>query len=140
LPRHRQEPSEYAESHDHVQGVEAGHDEIKREEDLGVLRVGVWATMSGNLLVVETETYARNVVLFEFVFVLDALDAEEGDAEEHSENEHQDHQPATSGLCGPDGENDRQTAADQDSRVGGAERRIDGLAGSGEVSEIPAAV
>ena len=75
-----QEPGKKAEADDHVQGVQAGHDEVEREENLGVVRVGVLIGMAGDRHVIEAEGRAGNVMLFEFVFVLDAFDAEEGDS------------------------------------------------------------
>ena len=134
------QPEKNAEADDHVQRVQAGHDEIEREENLRVARIGVLAGMPGNWLVVETERRAGHVMLHELVSVLDALDAEEGETEQHGDDEADNQQRAARGLRGPDGEHYGQAAADEHGGVGGAERHVDGFAGGGEVSEIPAAV
>ena len=76
LPGHGQQPGKNPEADDHVQRVQAGHDEIEREENLRVARVGVLPGMAGDRHMIETERRAGDVMLFEFVFVFDALDAE----------------------------------------------------------------
>src|SRR5579872_1215776 len=79
-------------------------------------------------------------MLDEFVAVLDAFDAEENETEQHGGDEAEDEQRTAGGLCGPDRENDRETAADEDSGVGGTESHIDSFAGGGEVRKIPVAI
>src|SRR5580704_19521706 len=56
-----------ADADDHVEGVEAGHDEVQREEDLRVPEV----------LRLELETGARDVMRGELRVVLERLDAQE---------------------------------------------------------------
>jgi len=86
-----------------VQRVQAGHDEVQGEEKLRVVRVGVLTGMSGDGYFFETERGAWDVMLVEFVFVLDAFDAEENKAEKDCENEAADEHRAAGGLRGPDG-------------------------------------
>ena len=83
-----EQPCEDPQADNHVQRVQAGHYEIEREENLGVLRIGVLAGVPGNFLVFEVERRSGNVVFYELVFVLDAFDAEECAAEEHRQQEH----------------------------------------------------
>src|SRR5579862_3019372 len=86
LPRHEQKPCKKTQSDDHVQRMQASHDEVEREENLGVARVGVLVRMSWNGYMIETEGCPRNMVLVEFLFVFDALDAEEGKPEKHGQD------------------------------------------------------
>src|ERR1700686_846420 len=119
LPRHEQEPCKNTQSDDHVERVQAGHDEVQREENLGVARVGVLVRMSWNGHVIEAEGCARYVVLVEFLFVFDALDAEESETEKHGQDKAANHQGATADLRAPYGEHHGQAAADEDRRVRG---------------------
>src|ERR1019366_3272008 len=128
FPCHDQEPGEEAESDDHVEGVQAGHDEVQSKENLGVLRVGVLTAMARNLLM-KAEGSAGNVMLIELVFIFDSFDTEEDASEKHGEREHGEEKPATRRLRGPDGEHDGQAAADEDGGVGAAESSVDGRAG-----------
>src|ERR1035441_9431164 len=82
FPCHYQEPGEEAESDDHVEGVQAGHDEVQSKENLGVLRVGVLTAMARNLLM-KAEGSAGNVMLIALVFRFDWFDTEEGASEKH---------------------------------------------------------
>src|ERR1700728_450189 len=140
LPRHKQEPGKKTEADNHMQRVQAGHNEVERKENLGMARVGVLVRMARNRYVIEAEGWPRNVVFFEFFFILDALDAQECEPEEHRDHEAADQQPATSRLRSPNRKNNRQTTADEDSGVCGAKRSIDRLAGGAEISEIPPAI
>src|ERR1700726_361836 len=63
-------PKEQAGANNHVQGVQAGHAKVEREEKLGV-RVG-----GGVGAGLELEIPAGDVMLHVFVVVLDRLDAE----------------------------------------------------------------
>src|ERR1019366_7170515 len=139
FPCHDQEPGEEAESDDHVEGVQAGHDEVQSKENLGVLRVGVLTAMARNLLM-KAEGSAGNVMLIELVFIFDSFDTEEDASEKHGEREHGEEKPATRRLRGPDGEHDGHAAADEDGGVGAAESSVDGRAGGGEISEVPTAI
>ena len=140
FPRHIQEPGEKTEADNHVQRVQSGHDEVEREENFGVTRVSVLIGMSGDCNVIEAERRAGNVVLFEFVFIFFALNAQEHHAEEHGDDEAANQKRAARDLRGPYGEDYGQAAADQHSGVGGAERGVDGFAGGAEVAEIPATI
>src|SRR5712664_288952 len=75
------EPNEQAGTDDHVQGVQAGHPEIKGEEKLSV-RVG-----GGVCARLEIKTIAGNMMLDIFLVILDALDAEEDAAEDERGDE-----------------------------------------------------
>src|SRR5436853_5934001 len=109
--------------------MQSGHNEIKRKENLRVSRVRVLTRMTGNFFVFKAERRAGDVVFVKLIFVFLTLNAEESEAKQHGENEAADHEPATSGLRAPDGEDDRQAAADQNSGVDAAQKRIDALAG-----------
>src|SRR5687768_16137125 len=73
-PRHDSEPD------DHVNGVQAGHREIQREEDLRVPEV----------LGLELERRPGNVMLVELLVVLHPLDAEEDHTEGHCRQQEND--------------------------------------------------
>src|SRR5712671_2635051 len=75
------EPNEQARADDHVQGVEAGHAKVQREEKLGM---GVGAGIGPRL---ELEIQAGDVVLDVFVVILDGLDAKKDGAEDQSGDE-----------------------------------------------------
>src|ERR1700733_1201100 len=104
FPRRVQEPGKKTEADNHVQSVQAGHDEIEREKDFSVARIGVLIGMARNWNVIEAEGRAGNVMLFEFVFVLIGLDAEENHTEKHGDDEAADQKVATRNLRGPYGE------------------------------------
>src|SRR6266403_2229226 len=72
------EPYEQACADEHVQGVEAGHAKVQREEKLGM---GVGAGVGARL---ELEIPAGDVVLNIFVVILDGLDAKKDRAEDQS--------------------------------------------------------
>jgi hypothetical protein len=101
------EPEEQAGTDDHVQGVQAGHAEVEREEELGVGVDGHLSThffgqilQLGSLLreilgaevasagiiraVVHIKAEAGDVVLDIFVVVLDGLDAQKDGAQDKS--------------------------------------------------------
>src|ERR1700679_456861 len=124
VPGQREKPHEDPDADDHVHGVESGHDEIKGEINLGVVRVGELTGMSGDGLVLEAERRAGHVVLHKLIVVFDALNAEESAAENQREDEAGDQKRATGGLGSPDGEYDGQAAADENRGVGGAERGV----------------
>src|ERR1700751_6441644 len=65
------QPDEQSRAYDHVQGVQTGHGEIEREEELSV---GVGGNRGTRL---ETEIPAGGVMLDVFVVILDRLDAQE---------------------------------------------------------------
>src|SRR5208282_5000571 len=92
FPGHDQEPEKNAETDDHVQRVQASHDEVEREEQLRVAGVGVLTRMPGDRLLVETERGAGDVMLHELFTVLDAFYAEEDHPQEHGEDEARDQQ------------------------------------------------
>src|SRR5579863_4976727 len=140
LPRHHQKPGKDAQANDHVQRVQPGHDEVEREENLGVTRVRILPRMVGNFFMLETEGSSRDVVLDKLVAIFLAFDAEKGKAEEHGQDEHGDHEHAPCGLGSPNGKDDGQAAADEDSGVGSAQRGINRFAGGCEISEVPAAI
>src|SRR3974390_477899 len=139
-PGHPQQPGEDSQSNDHVQRVQACHYEIKREENLGVTRIGVLPGLAGDRFMFKTERWARDMVLVKLLFVLDALDTEKSDAEKHGEDKHCQEQRAARCLRRPYGENDSQAAADQNGRVGSAESSVDRLAGGGKIAEVPSAI
>src|SRR5436190_20226513 len=66
VPRPAQHDGHDAEADDHVQRVEAGHQEIEREKDLRVREI----------LPLELKRWTGNVVFDERLEVLEALDAE----------------------------------------------------------------
>ena len=76
-------------------------------------------------------------MLFEFIFVLDPFDTEKDETEQHRDYEPANQQSAAGRLRSPDGENHGQTAADEDSGIGGAESGVNGLAGGAEIPEVP---
>src|SRR6266851_5654792 len=140
LPGHGKEPEKNSETDDHVECVQARHDEIEREENFRMAGISVLPGMTGDGLVLETERCAGDVMLHEFFAILDALDAEEGEAKQHGDDEAADQERAAGGLRRPDGENHGQTTADEHCCIGGAVAHVDGFAGGGEVPEIPAAI
>src|SRR5271169_5554000 len=71
FPRHDQKPEKDAQPDDHMQRVQPSHDEVKREKQLRMLRVGVLPGMARDRHFVEAEGRAGNVMLFELVLVLD---------------------------------------------------------------------
>src|ERR1700722_11126033 len=137
LPGHSQKPGKDTQPDNHVEGVDAGHDEVKREKNLGVLWVSVLTRMTWNRNVFKTERRAGPVTLVKFIFVFFAFDAEEGAAKNHGQDEAGDQKIAARGLRGPNGEHYGQAAADEHGSVGGAERSVDGFAGGAEVAEVP---
>src|SRR5271166_295260 len=104
LPGHDQEPEKNAQADDHVQRVQARHNEVEGEEQLRVVGVGVLIGVSWDRHFFEAEGSAGHVMLDELVVVLDALDAEEDHAEEDREDETADQQGAAGGLRGPNSE------------------------------------
>src|SRR6185369_1759538 len=72
LPGRPDERRENAQSDDHVQGVQAGHHEVEREEDLRLLARG-----SLKVLILRREMRAGNQVVGELVGVLLRLDTQE---------------------------------------------------------------
>src|SRR5581483_3880837 len=80
------------------------------------------------------------MVLDKLIVIFDALDSKEAEAEDHGESEHHEGEATATGLDRKDGEDDGQTAADQDSGIGGAQGGIDRFAGRREIREIPAAI
>ena len=135
-PSGKQEPSEEADADDHMQRVQSGHDEVKREINLRVTPVSHLVGMSGNWHVVELEARARDVMLLELLGIFRGFDAEEGEAENDGEHEAADEHGALALLCGVDGKDDGQATADQHGGVGGAEFPAERLAGGGEVAEV----
>src|ERR1035437_11137022 len=103
-------------------------------------RVGVLVRMARNRYVIEAEGCPRNVVFFEFFFILDALDAQECEPEEHGDHEAPDQETATSRLRSPNRKNNSQTTADEDRGVRGTKRSADRLAGGAEISKVPPAI
>src|ERR1700676_1842983 len=140
FPGHNEQPEKNAEADDHVQRGQALHDEIEREKYLRVLRISILAGMPGDRFVFETERCSRDMMFDKLFAVFDALDAEKTDAEKHRDDKAADQQCAARSLRGPDCENHGEAAADQHSSIGGSVGHVDGLAGSGEVAEIPAAI
>src|SRR5579863_1765107 len=91
-PGRHQQVAQQPDADHHVQGVQAGHTEVEREEDLGLLGV---ARLAGRAGIVEARA-RHQVVLGEvsqrvdaerhpLLAVLDGLDAEEGEAERHGD-------------------------------------------------------
>src|SRR5580704_15849906 len=105
LPGHDQEPEKNAEADDHVQCVQAGHDEVEGEEKLRVVRVCALTGMPGDRHIIKAERRARDVMLDKLVVVLDSFDAEKDQAEDDSDTEAADQQITAGGLRGPDCEN-----------------------------------
>ena len=62
-----------ADADDHVQGVQPSHDEVEREINLRVTRVGELIGMSRHFHILELEAGAGHVVLLELLGVLDRL-------------------------------------------------------------------
>src|ERR1700679_2632979 len=102
IPGQREEPHEDPDAEDHVHGVESGHDEIKGEINLRVVRVGELTGVSGDGLVLEAEGGAGHVVLYKLIAVFDALNAEESAAENQCEDEAGDQKRQAGGLGRPD--------------------------------------
>src|SRR5258707_3401278 len=117
------EPNKQAGAHDHVQGVQAGHAEIEREEKLGV-RVG-----GGVGAGLKVEIPAGNVMLDVFFVILDALDAKKDATEDQGSDEANRQQVCLAHLGSPDGESHGQAAGDENDGVNGAEPEINGPAG-----------
>src|SRR6266478_9768411 len=116
------EPYEQACADDHVQGVEAGHAEVEREEKLGM---GVGAGVGARL---ELEIQAGDVVLNILVVILDGLDAKKDRAEDQSGDEEPSERFFPAGLRGPDSHGHGQAAANEDDGVDGAPGKSDGFA------------
>src|SRR5207247_7053951 len=76
-PRQPQHHEHDPDADHHVHRVQPGHDEIEREEDLGVTGVRL----------LELKRRSWYVVLDELVVILDALDAEKRGAEDHRDGE-----------------------------------------------------
>src|SRR5438309_11348340 len=55
LPRHPQEPAENTEPDNHVQRMQAGHDEVEGEENFSVPRIRVLTGVSGNGFLIKAE-------------------------------------------------------------------------------------
>ena len=70
--------------------------------------------------VVHVKAETGDVVLNEFVVVLDALDAEEDGAEDQGGNEEEGDELFLADLGGPDGHGHGEAAADQDDGIDGA--------------------
>src|ERR1700737_4692879 len=140
FPGHHGQPYEDANPDDHVERVQAGHDEVESKEDLRVARIGVLVEMSGNRNISELEARARHMMLLELFLVLDPFDSEERRAEHQGREQVATQQLAPAGLCCPDCQHYGQAAADKNRSVGCAQGDIEGLAGRTPVSEIPATV
>src|SRR5258706_8271712 len=140
LPCREEEPEKNAEADNHVQRVQTRHDKVEREKNLSVGRIRVLARMAGNFFLIKTKRSAGNVMLHKLVFVLDSLNAEEGETEEHGYGKAANEQGSAGGLSSPDCEHHGQAAADEHRSVRGAKGHVDGLAGSSEVSEIPSPI
>src|SRR5258708_11566890 len=138
LPGCEEKPEKNAEPDDHVQRVQACHNEIKREENLRMTRVRVLAAMPWNFLV-KTKRSAGNVMLVKLVFIFDPFDAEKGETEKHGGGKAGDQEDSASSLRRPHREHNRQTAANEDPGVGCADGHFDGLAAGSEGWEVPAA-
>src|SRR6266403_2553351 len=117
------EPNEQACADDHVQGVEAGHAKVQREEKLGM---GVGAGVGPRL---ELEIQAGDVVLNILVVILDGLNAKKDRAEDQSGDEEPSERFFPAGLRGPDRHGHGQAAANEHDSVDGAPGKFDGLAG-----------
>src|SRR5208337_1216979 len=76
-----QKPGENADADDHVQRVQSGHDEVKREINLRVLRVGHLIRMARNRLL-ELETGSGNVMQLKLFLVFIGLDAQESESQD----------------------------------------------------------
>src|SRR5271157_3198704 len=140
FPRGRQQPGKNADPDDHVQRVQPGHHEIKREKNLGVSGVGVLAGMPGDVHLTELETGSGDMVLLELFVVLDSLDAKEDESKNDGKNQVAQ-QHGTLGVLGRvDRQNHGQAAADQDSRVGSTQAESQGLAGGAKFGEVLEAV
>ena len=91
--------SENGDADDHVQRVHAGHGEVEEEVELGVARhverqrLVLWIFLVHFLVGCRIQERlkavmeAGNVVLVDLLFVLDCLDAKEGEAEDEGEDE-----------------------------------------------------
>src|SRR6266403_5593858 len=128
------QPNEQARADEHVQGVEAGHDKVQREEKLGM---GVGAGIGARL---ELEIQTGNVVLNIFVVILDGLDAKKDGAEDQSGDEEPGERFFPAGLRGPDSHGHGQAAANEDDSVDGAPGESDGFAGFTKNVRISGAV
>src|ERR1043166_2201564 len=77
FPRLVNQPDKNSYTNDHVQRVDAGHSEVKRKENLRMLRIDIQLRM-GLLYIrhIESPTHevARDVVLFVLLVPLNALD------------------------------------------------------------------
>src|SRR5580658_522639 len=123
LERLPNQPDQQARADDHVQGMQAGHCEIKREKQL---RVRVGGHRSARL---EAKIQAGNVMLDKFLVVFDALDAQEYAAENQGQDQKNRQQLFFTDLRGPYGHGHGQAAGDEHDGVDGTEREIDGAAG-----------
>src|SRR5260370_41541848 len=77
LPGHHGQPYEDANPHDHMERVQAGHDEVESEEDFRMAGIGVLVGMSGYRNIVELEAGAGHVMLLELFLVFDPFDSKE---------------------------------------------------------------
>src|ERR1700751_2103821 len=119
--------------------MQAGHDEVEREENLGVLLVNGNVRVPGNVSR-EMEGRTWDVVLDELVVVFDALNSKEDEAEQHGQDQANDDGLLLAELRGADRERDGQTGADQHGGVGSTQHDAEALATGAEVPEVPVAV
>src|SRR5271167_2154578 len=163
--RHRllDQPEEQGSPDNHVQGVEAGHAEVKREKELGVCIDGI---LTAHLLrqfiqlnfflcevfgtkiagpgivraVIHVKIQTRDVVLDELVVIFDALDAQEDGAQNQSGNEEEGDQLFPAHLGGPYRHSHGQAATDEDDGVDGTPAQFDGAAGKRKNVRVSVAV
>src|SRR5580658_4678163 len=158
------QPKKKPSADNHVQSVQAGHAEIKREKELGV---GIDGSFAAHLFrqfiqfhfffcevfgtdvaagpgifraVIHVKTKPRDVVLDELVVIFDALDAQEDAAQNQGGNEEEGDQLFLAHFGGPDGHSHGQAAADENDSVDGAPAQFDGAAGKRENVRIGVAV
>ena len=112
FPGHHGQPYEDANPDDHVERVQAGHDEVESKEDFRMAGIGVLVGMSWNRNVVESEAGAGHMMLLELFLILDPFDSEERRAEHQGREQVANQQLAPRGLCCPDCEHHGQAAAD----------------------------
>src|SRR6266478_8739658 len=130
LERFLDQPNEQARANDHVHGVEAGHREIERKEEL---RVGVGGHVRAWF---EIKTRAGNVVLFILGVIFDGLDAEKNGAKKQSQDKKECDELLFSDLGGPDRHGHGQAAGDEDDGVETAKFQVEALATFREDSGI----
>ena len=133
--RHPRDEEDDGDPDHHVGGVQAGHREVERVEDLR--RPGLLALQ---VQLLGLEALARHQVVVELVLVLHRLDPQEHRAQGHGEEQPGDRRPPPAEGGGVHAHGHGQAAADEHRGVDGAQREVQVAAGLHERVEVQVAV